>query len=48
MSDHILEADWYAASGWNDPVIKPYSAFQMDPASLVLHYGLEVIIFYFL
>jgi len=41
MSDHILEADWYAASGWNDPVIKPYSAFQMDPASLVLHYGLE-------
>jgi len=41
MTDHMLEADWHAESGWKDPVIKPYAPFQMEPSALCLHYGLQ-------
>merc|ERR1712000_478213 len=41
MTDHILEADFSLSTGWKSPTIKPYHAFQMDPASLCLHYALE-------
>lgn len=42
MTDHMLEADWHASTGWANPTIKPYGAFQLYPSALCLHYGLEV------
>lgn len=41
MSDHMLEVDWTLEKGWTAPCIKPYAPLQLDPASSVLHYGLE-------
>ena len=41
FSDHLLEIDWSNDYGWHDPLIKPYGAFEMDPAASCLHYALE-------
>lgn len=41
-SDHMLEIDWDAEKGWHTPRIIPYQPLKLDPASSVLHYGLEV------
>lgn len=41
FTDHILEIEWTAENGWAAPTISPYHAFQMDPSTVVLHYGFE-------
>lgn len=41
FTDHLLEVDWSHDHGWHAPQIKPYGNMQIDPASSVLHYGLE-------
>ncbi|KAJ1916235.1 branched-chain-amino-acid transaminase bat2 [Mycoemilia scoparia] len=41
FTDHMLEMRWSAKGGWKKPEIKPYGPLMLDPASLVLHYGLE-------
>ncbi len=39
FTDHMFVMKWNREQGWHDAVIKPYQAFQIDPASTVLHYG---------
>lgn len=38
FSDHMFERV-YAEGKWGEPLIKPYEAFQITPATNVLHYG---------
>ena len=37
----MLEINWNNTSGWETPIIKPYSNLEIDPAASVFHYGLE-------
>ncbi len=39
FTDYMLQMKYDSENGWNDIVIKPYEAFKMDPASMVLHYA---------
>lgn len=39
FSDHMLEADWTAESGWEQPIIKKYAPLSISPAASSLHYG---------
>ena len=38
-TDHMFEMDYTEGIGWHDPRIVPYHSLEMDPASMVLHYG---------
>ena len=38
FSDHMFTMR-YSEGQWHSPLISPYSALELDPASLVLHYG---------
>jgi branched-chain amino acid aminotransferase len=42
FTDHMLEIDWDAASGWGRPVIRPYGPISLDPSASVFHYAVEV------
>eukprot|EP00039_Didymoeca_costata_P006536 m.91196 g.91196 ORF g.91196 m.91196 type:complete len:437 (-) comp13291_c0_seq3:235-1545(-) len=42
FTDHMLLVDYKEGQGWSKPIIEPYGNFSMDPASMVLHYGLEI------
>jgi branched-chain amino acid aminotransferase len=39
FTDHMLNMDYHPDKGWYDPRIEPYHAIDMDPATMVLHYG---------
>ena len=39
FTDHMFMMDYDVDKGWYDPRIVPYHNFEMDPASVVLHYG---------
>ncbi len=39
FTDHMFSMRWNRQQGWHDAVIAPYQALQMDPASMVFHYG---------
>lgn len=39
MSDHMFVMKYDESKGWNDPVIRKYENFSLDPAAMVLHYG---------
>jgi branched-chain amino acid aminotransferase, group II len=41
FSDHMLYME-YADGKWGEVEIKPFEALQIDPASVVLHYGQEL------
>ncbi|KAJ5071545.1 subgroup iiii aminotransferase [Anaeramoeba ignava] len=41
FTDHMLEVDWIKDQGFSAPRILPYHNFQMDPATMVLHYSVE-------
>lgn len=41
FTDHMLEVEWDAESGWHAPKISPYHKFQFDPLTIVFHYGFE-------
>ncbi|MGL5112307.1 MAG: branched-chain amino acid aminotransferase [Flavobacterium sp.] len=38
FSDHLLECD-FKNGAWQQPVIKPYQPFLLDPSANVFHYG---------
>lgn len=37
----MLTVEWTAENGWGTPEIKPYGTLNLDPASVVFHYGFE-------
>jgi branched-chain amino acid aminotransferase len=42
LSDHMFLMDYDPQRGWHDPRIEPYRKLELDPATMVLHYGQEV------
>jgi len=38
-SDHMFTMQWSSERGWHNPVIGKYGPLQLDPATLVFHYG---------
>ncbi|KXH80081.1 branched-chain amino acid aminotransferase [Sporosarcina sp. HYO08] len=42
FTDHMFVADYDEEIGWHDHRIVPYEPFELDPASIVFHYGQTV------
>ncbi len=42
FSDHMFMMDYDSKRGWYAPRIEPYQKLELDPATMVLHYGQEV------
>ena len=42
FTDHMFLMDWDEGEGWHDARIVPYGPLEIDPASTVLHYALEI------
>ena len=42
FTDHMFNMDYEPDRGWYSPRIEPYASIQMDPATMVLHYGQAV------
>ncbi|ABN64949.1 predicted protein [Scheffersomyces stipitis CBS 6054] len=42
FTDHMLEVEWTAQSGWGTPKLSPYHNFSLDPATCVFHYSFEL------
>jgi branched-chain amino acid aminotransferase len=42
FTDYMFTMHYYPDSGWVEPKISRYAPFQMDPASVVLHYSQEI------
>ena len=42
LTDHLFNMSYDRSQGWHAAKLEPYHAFQMDPASLVFHYGQSV------
>ena len=42
FTDHMFVMDYTEGKGWHDGRIIPYAPLELDPASLVLHYGQEM------
>ncbi len=42
FTDHMFIMDYTEGKSWHDARIVPYAPLQLDPASCVLHYGVEV------
>ncbi len=39
FTDHMLTMKYNLQDKWHDMIIEPYKSFELDPASMVLHYG---------
>jgi branched-chain amino acid aminotransferase len=39
FTDHMFNMDYNPQDGWHNPRIEPYAFMDMDPATMVLHYG---------
>lgn len=39
FTDHMFNMDYNPKDGWHNPRIEPYATMDMDPATMVLHYG---------
>jgi branched-chain amino acid aminotransferase len=39
FTDHMFNMDYSVEKGWHNPRIEPYAPLEMDPATMVLHYG---------
>lgn len=39
FTDHMFNMDYNPEQGWHNPRIEPYAPFELDPATMVLHYG---------
>ncbi len=39
FTDHMFNMDYRMETGWHNPRIEPYEPIQMDPSTMVLHYG---------
>lgn len=42
FTDHMFVMDYNSENGWQDARIIPYGPLELDPASMVLHYGQTV------
>ena len=42
FTDQMFNMDYNPDNGWHNPRIEPYTAIEMDPATMVLHYGQAV------
>ncbi len=42
FTDHMFNMDYNPEKGWHNPRIEPYTPIEMDPATMVLHYGQSV------
>ncbi|EGW33167.1 branched-chain amino acid transaminase [Spathaspora passalidarum NRRL Y-27907] len=42
FTDHMLEIEWTASSGWSTPKITPYHNLSLDPSTIVFHYAFEL------
>jgi branched-chain amino acid aminotransferase len=42
FTDHMVEIDYDADSGWHDARVVPYGPIPLDPAAAVLHYAQEI------
>ena len=42
FTDHMFVMDYAAEKGWYDPRIIPYAPLQLDPSTMVFHYGQAV------
>ena len=42
FTDHMFNMDYTLEKQWHNPRIEPYSTIQMDPSTMVLHYGQTV------
>jgi len=42
FTDHMFNMDYNPEKGWQNPRIEPYASIDMDPATMVLHYGQAV------
>lgn len=42
FTDHMFVMDYDVERGWYDPRIVPYGPFEIDPATMVFHYGQAV------
>ena len=42
FTDHMFEVDYEEGKGWYDPWIVPYHKLELDPSSMVFHYGQEM------
>lgn len=42
FTDHMVTIEWNAEKGWSNPIIKPYGKLELEPSSVVFHYGFEV------
>jgi len=39
FTDHMFNMDYNPENGWHNPRIEPYQAINMEPSTMVLHYG---------
>jgi len=39
FTDYMFNMDYDPQDGWHNPRIEPYASIDMDPATMVLHYG---------
>jgi len=39
FTDHMVTVRWNQADGWHDAKVEAYHSIELDPASMVLHYG---------
>ena len=39
FTDHMFNMDYNPEKGWHNPRIEPYANIDMDPSTMVLHYG---------
>jgi branched-chain amino acid aminotransferase len=42
FTDHMFNMDYNPDLGWHNPRIEPYAPLQLDPSTMVLHYGQAV------
>jgi branched-chain amino acid aminotransferase len=42
FTDHMVTARWSAGRGWHDAELRPYAPMEMDPATMVIHYGQSI------
>ena len=42
FTDHMVTVRWTEGQGWHDAKVRQREAFQIDPASAVLHYAQEI------
>nr|XP_044995413.1 branched-chain-amino-acid aminotransferase, cytosolic isoform X2 [Jaculus jaculus] len=42
FTDHMLEVQWSAESGWEKPHIKPFETLSLHPAASALHYAVQL------